>query len=473
MSALPAERRRRVLLGSAKPRLAPPRPLRSTLPALEAEAACLGIVFMPWQQTAGRYIEAVDKDGKRLFAEVPVVVGRQNGKTEMLTPIIARRLRMGRKLMHTAQDRQGIVRDVFLRVADHMVDKHPYELAGKPRLANGLEEIRTKRGGRYRIVAPSRGGARGPANDDLLIDEVREFKDWDFIGAAKPTVSASPDPQIIYLTSEGEDDSVVLNSLRARSGEDRSLAFLDWSAPPDLAPDDLKGWLASNPAIGHLPGKLANLEREYQAHLLGGTLHIWETEYLCRHVVKLSRPYVDLDAWADQPLADMPPTRVAQGVSMDATGERASAVLAWRNRDESVSLSVVADVTGSPIDVDRLGPDLRQLAAERRVTQVAYDPWTDVDLARFLPRARALNGRDYANASVTFARLVDERKLRMDDETKATIGRDLARLTRRTAQGGAFMAVRANELEMVTAALAAIRAVALVATPSSSIARIH
>ena len=104
--------------------------------------------------------------------------------------------------------------------------------------------------------------------------------------------------------------------------------------------------------------------------------------------------------------------------------------------------------------------------------EVAFDPWTDVELARYLLHARAINGRDYANASATFARLVDERKLRIDDETGAIVGRDLARLTRRSAPGGAFMAVRANEQEPATAALAAIRAVAIVSTTAGA-ARIY
>ena len=479
MVAAVAEKRRKASVGSPSPRIGPPTPARSEWKGFVADSKEIGVTLFPWQESVSRYLYALGKGEQWHYREVAAVVGRQNGKTELLVPHVVKRLRMGRRIMHTAQNRE-IPREVFNRVAATIEKQYP-ELFQKrrgrvilPRLSNGQEEIHLANGGHYRIVAPTSGGGRGPSVDDLIIDEVRELDDTDFTGAAEGTQAASPNPQTLYLTSAGSEESVVLNAIKERSREDPSLAYLEWSAPAEMDADDQKGWRMANPAIGFLPGKLEFLEATYRKHLLSGTMAIFETEYLCRWVVSLKRRYVEADAWAGQSRADVgQPLRAAMGVSMDPSGDRASAVTAWRNADDSVSIQVVADVTGDPISVDAFGPDLRALAAQRRVFEIAYDPWTDVDLARHLMRARTMNGRDYATASVTFARLVDERKLRMDDETSEIVGRDLARLTRRSAQGGAFMAVRSNEQEPATAALAAIRAVALVAIPTSGVARIY
>ena len=88
---------------------------------------------MPWQEMACTYIEARGPDDKWLYPEVCEVVSRQNGKTEKLVAHIVRRLLMGRRIMHTAQNRE-LPREVFGRVADIMMAKHFGLLKRTPRL---------------------------------------------------------------------------------------------------------------------------------------------------------------------------------------------------------------------------------------------------------------------------------------------------------------------------------------------------
>ena len=176
--------------GRAKPRISPPTPAKSGLREYEACAAEIDIELMPWQRAAARYLTAQGADGRWLYREFAAIVARQNGKTKLLVPAVVDRLRSGRRIMHTAQNRE-LPREVFGIVADIMQGKYKSELRSKPRFANGQEEIRTTNGGLYRIVAPTRGGARGPSNDDVIIDELREMDDYDFIAAAKPTLTAS------------------------------------------------------------------------------------------------------------------------------------------------------------------------------------------------------------------------------------------------------------------------------------------
>jgi hypothetical protein len=283
---------------------------------------------MGWQDVVARYLEAMTPAGRHLYREVAVVVSRQNGKSEILVPLIVKRLREGKRIMHTAQDR-SLPREIFYRVADiFAIDPVLFPVRNgrptRPRFANGQEEIRLANGGVYSIVAPTRGGARGPSRDLLIIDEVRELDSWDFIAAAKPTMTASDDPQTVYVSNAGDETSVVLNALRERAAEDPGLAYLEWSAAPSRDPGDVKGWCEANPAMGHEPEGMgsvqANLEAEYRSNRLSGTLSIFETEHLCRQVVSMRERLVNDAAWLSGEAELAIPKRSFMGIAMDPKG---------------------------------------------------------------------------------------------------------------------------------------------------------
>lgn len=458
---LATDRQPRKLVGNAKPRIAPPTPVRSALAAFEQGAKDIGIDLMPWQKTAARYIEALAPKDRHLYQELAVVVARQNGKTTLLRPLIVSRLRAGKRIMHTAQNRD-LPREIFRAVVDDMETRFPQELKGKPRFANGQEEIRTNAGGIYRIVAPTRGGARGPSNDLVIVDEAREMVDYEFIAAAKPTLTASSDPQFIYLSNAGAADSEVLNDVRKRREADPVLAYLEWSADPTRDAGDRVGWQESNPALGHLPGVLETLEREYRSASLTGKMAVYETEHLCRWVVSDDERVVDEGDWLACEGEIGKPVRPYMAVSLDPSGTRAAAAVAWLVGD-TVQVRVEADVTGSPIDIDRLGRDLQTRAQQLGVRQVGYDDWTDRDLARRLKNARPVVGHEYAAASEKFSRLVRGKKLIWMAAEQVT--EDLRWLTRKPHETGAWVAVRANEEHTVTAGLAAIRAAWMASEP--------
>jgi hypothetical protein len=432
----------------------------------------IAIAPMPWQECAACYLEALRPDGRHLFGEVAIIVGRQNGKTTILIPTIVKRLRAGRRIMHTAQNRE-LPREVFGQVADIMGDSGELlKRRGRvvmPRFANGQEEIRLANGGQYRIVAPTRGGARGPSNDDVIVDEVRELDSFDFIGAAKPTLAASPDPQIVYLSNMGDEESVVLTALRDRADADPRLAYLEWSAAPERDAGDRDGWVESNPGIGHMPGMLEYLADEYRANKLGGTMAIFDTEHLCRSVSTRRELLVNMAAWKGRHVDDIgAPARPLMAVSMDPGGRRASAAIAWRRADEKIALRLIYDVTGSPIDIDVLGRDLRTDSRKLGVTVTGFNPMTDAQLARYFLRKEPVSGGKWANASARFAALVDSGQLVWHDADGVTT--DLSWTARKAKETpGSFEAVRAMDDRPITAANAAIAAVWLASEPRRAV----
>lgn len=449
----------RKLVGIAEPRLAPPVPVKSAIDEYKAAATLLGIKLMGWQTIAARFMVALD--GKRWkYHEVCVVVARQNGKTTLLLPFILMHLRRGDRLLHTAQNR-SIPRETFLELA--------WKLNGDPdvaeiRFANGQELIRFTNGGRYTLVAP-RPGVRGYSVDIVLLDEVREQDSFDLLAGIKPTLTASRNPQVVYLSNAGDGDSVVLNDLRRRKDSDPSLAYLEWSAQPGRALDDVEGWREANPALG-----TTILFETLQGFHASFPPPVFETEHLCRWVVTM-QPRLVADAKWEQCRGVLEDgRRPALGISMDASGTRASAVLAWQQSDGTIAVRVIADVHGEPIDTDRFGTELSDRAIRSGVSSVAFDDLTDRGLSRFFKAAKPMTGREFANASANFVRVIDAGRLRWDDADAVT--NDLAWTARRPLTEGAWVAVKAKEDRPITASLAAIRAVQLASGPRPAVPRV-
>lgn len=470
------------LLGCPTPRIAPPRPLRHDLDGYRAAAASFGIDPMPWQDTAATYITATAPDGLWLYREVPVVVGRQNGKTTLTKPLIGDRLvRQGRRILHIAQVRE-LPRIMFEQIADHVEEVNPDlfpKRRGKiiwPRRGAGSESIVLTNGGTYRIAAAGRGGARGQEQvDDLFIDELREMETWEVINAAKPAQRFSVNPQTIYLSNAGTDDSVVLNALRDRAGADPSLAYLEWSADPDYDPGDRRGWAQSNPAIGHFPQVLRDLEKDYLAARLSGNLNGFRTEALCQWVKTLRQSLVDVADWNAREAHELEAgRRVYMGVSTDPERSRASAALAWQQPDGRVAVLPVLEESGSPVDTAAVGDELRRMARRKGVREVGVDPMTDGELAKFFPKSKVkpISGPAFAVACSSFVDRVKGDGLRWKDA--ATVTDDLTWTARKeNDETGVFSAVRANDDRPITSVLAVIRAVGLATGPRPAAPRIY
>jgi hypothetical protein len=253
---------------------------------------------------------------------------------------------------------------------------------------------------------------------------------------------------------------VVLNDLKRRGeGADGELAYLEWSAAPDRSIDDRDGWAEANPALGHFL-KMASLETAY-ATLPSTT---FETEHLCRWVASMQPRLVSDVAWMQcRTDIDSEPVKPAIGFNMDPSGRRASAVMAWMMTDGRIACVELAEAVGDPIDLPVLGADLKAMAAKYGAKKLAFASWTDKDLARYVPRAEAMDGKEYANASENFARLVLSGRIAWDGATHITD--DLTWTARKPHDSGAWQAVPATHERSVTAVLAAIRAVWLASAP--------
>jgi hypothetical protein len=317
-------------------------------------------------------------------------------------------------------------------------------------------------------VAPNRG-TRGLSADYVIIDEVREQRDMQLQGRINPTITASGNPQVLYLSNAGSEESLVLNDLRRRRDSDPTLCYLEWSSAPGRSLDDHDGWAEANPALGHTiqPWLLESFRASE-------TTATFETERLCRWVLSMQPRLVPADAWDRARVDSMPKgLRPVLGISMAADAQRACAVMAWQLADNRIAVRLEANVTGDPIDTTRLGRDLRERALRSGVSRVAYDDATDRDLARYFAKlAKPLVNTEFANACEFFTRALDTGRIVWDDDVTADVAQDLAWTTRDDRADGTFLAGRASDERSIPAALATIRAVWLASAPKLSAPRV-
>ena len=249
-----------VQIGSQEPRLLlrPPDVVSNGGREAAELADAVGLHLDPWQRFALDVILSERADGSPAAFESALICPRQNGKGAVLEALELAWLFLHgeRLLIHSAHEFRT-ANEAFLRIAN-LVDSSS-DLRRKVshiRYANGEQGISLKNGGRLKFVARTRGSGRGFSGDKIVLDEAYEL-DAVAMAALLPTLSARPNPQLVYASSAPMATSTFLHSVRARAltaietGEPAGrLAFLEWSADPQDDLTSIETWRKANPALG-------------------------------------------------------------------------------------------------------------------------------------------------------------------------------------------------------------------------------
>jgi phage terminase large subunit-like protein len=233
----------------------------------------------PWQQDSLELMLSRGADGLYACFEYCELVARQNGKGAILEArALAGFLLLGEALImwsaheyKTAMESFRRMRSLLRRLGTPISDTLillPADLLGhdvyvKVSNTNGDEGFeRLDNEQRIKFVARSKGSGRGFTGDCVIIDEAFAYTQEQHEALA-PTMSAMPNPQIIYTSSPplSADTGDVLYSLKDRAeealktGVHDDLGYRDWGLAGDLDRldeidiDDPATIAAANPAM--------------------------------------------------------------------------------------------------------------------------------------------------------------------------------------------------------------------------------
>lgn len=289
------------VMGREEPRLLT-EPLRPLTPettlgfeAIRFAQEVVGVELLPWQRWWLLHALELREDGTFRFRTVLTLVGRQNGKTTLLKIVALYFMYLGRaRVVLGAAQSLDIARESWqgaVELAEDNAELFP-EVANVRR-ANGEQCLTLENGARYRITAATRSAGRGLSVDLLILDELREHRDWLAWGALSKTTTARPNALIVGISNAGDDESVVLNALRAAAmgGQDDTIGLFEWSAPDDCDLDDVQAWAQANPGLGRTISHQA-----IRSAMSTDPPATFRTETLCQRVDALDAA-VDLASW--------------------------------------------------------------------------------------------------------------------------------------------------------------------------------
>jgi hypothetical protein len=354
----------RPILGRTEPRLWTP-PLRELTPATSYGYAVvdfardvLGEPLDEWQQWLVVHAGELLTDGRPRFRQVLVIVARQGGKTHLLKVLSLFWLFVENwPLVVGMSTNLAYAMESWLKAVE-LAETTPAlaELVDTVRLANGEQQMTTVHRARYKVAASNRRGGRSLSIDRLILDELREHHDWSAWNAAVPAMNARPKAQVFAISNQGDDSSVVLESLRSSAlrwidvGEgDLRLGLFEWSAPDGCELDDVEALAQANPNAGrrvHWDDLLGPARR---AKAAGGEEEAgFRTEILCQRV-RLLDPAIEPAGWRRCcDVGDLAAARSRLAACIDLTPDGLHATLAAAAvlDDDRVRVEVVAEWTG-------------------------------------------------------------------------------------------------------------------------------
>lgn len=231
---------------------------------------------------------------------------------------------------------------------------------------NGEESYeRLDTGQRVRFLARTKGSGRGFSGDCNILDESFALTSTQH-SALLPTLSARPNPQLIYLSSpplDGITGEVMFNLReRAEAGGDDGLGYRDWGLAGDLSNlddidlDDPANAAASNPALG-IRITMETIRRERRSmspeDFARERYGIWPRR------VNAGGGVIDTELWRALAVERERPAEVVFAVQVSAKRTHTAIAAVGPREDGRLQVSIVEYRTGTHWVADRLA-ELKQ-----------------------------------------------------------------------------------------------------------------
>ena len=186
-------------------------------------------------------------------------------------------------------------------------------------------------GSTYRVITPSKTGARGLHLDLVVVDEALAHEAW-LLATIRPTMAQRDGAigcfgaQFVIISNAGDERSTLLNEQRelgrvAALEDDQSRVWCEWSADEDDDPYSELVWALTIPTLDAPNGISLDFVRAEASSM---RLEDFRREYLCVHATRQVAQLIDPAVWAALPATEMAPG-AATVLAVDATRERDAA----------------------------------------------------------------------------------------------------------------------------------------------------
>lgn len=212
-----------------------------------------GLVLDPWQMEVLDDWMAYSPGQKWINKTCGGSVPRQNGKTCLIGGRAdAGMIMYNEQVLYTAH-LQKTATETFEEMASFFDSDNLRKYVKDIKTALGREQIILKSGARVKFLARTRNGGRGQHGDLLIFDEAQEL-DSDQQASFLPAISASLNPQTIYVGTPPDPnaDGTVFRGIRTKAldGSTKSTAWFEFSVDKIGDVTDTNRWVATNPALG-------------------------------------------------------------------------------------------------------------------------------------------------------------------------------------------------------------------------------
>ena len=364
--------------GYTEPRIYTPPLRKLTEKTSLGFAACeyakdvLGKDLYPWQKWALEH--ALEISGNLggewhfRYRTVLILVSRQCGKTvlsEVLASFFLNVLCAGNifgtslSLDKAEEVWEAVIQDQeSIPVLSSEIDRVARTNGNKRLILTGLRQ--------YKVGAPTRRAGRGDSNDLVMLDELREHRDWETWAAAAASINAKPNGMIVCFSNAGDPDSIVLRQIREQAigaingkaagdygGEvdTDALGLFEWSAPEGAATDDMEALAQANPALGY--GNLT--ERALLANRQTFPEAKFRSECMCQQVETiLPQPFPDgaWDAGVDPASQIAPESEIIYGIDLSQDRRWTTIAACGMREDGNYHIEVVARRVGTEWALD-------------------------------------------------------------------------------------------------------------------------
>lgn len=361
------------MMGKTEARIFTP-PLRELTPETSLGFACIEYAtdvlhknLYPWQKwELVHLLEIVGElsgEWRFRFRTALILISRQNGKT-VLSEVIAS------FFLNVLCVDSVFGTSLSLDKAEEVWEAVVQDQESIPELSAELKKVGRTNGSKrlvltglrqYKVGAPTRRAGRGDSNDLVLLDEVREQRDWETWAASVASTNAKPNGMVICFSNAGDPDSVVLRQLRETAIADingsaandyggdvdaTTLGLFEWSAEDGAATDDIEALAQANPAMGY--GYLT--ERALLSNRKTFPESKFRSECMCQQVETiLPAPFPD-GAWAaglDMQSSIAPESELYYGLDLSADRRWASIGVCGMRRDGNYHIEVAARRVGT------------------------------------------------------------------------------------------------------------------------------